>query len=162
MAKNLLWIFVTIAGLSLANPSNAALGWTWDECQQHWGKPLFSETGSDGLFTANFEAQDLSIMVCLTDGKVVRVAYKAPHHEFTNSEIVTLQKANAISPSATWTFIRKDESTENYEWQLREDPNKTDFVAIAIFMVKLNAFVVATEADNQRAKNASTQKASGL
>jgi len=61
---------------------------------------------------------------------------------------VTLQKANAISPTATWIFTRKDESTGNYEWQLREDPNKPDFIAIAIFMVKLNAFVVATEADN--------------
>ncbi len=162
MVKNLVWTLVVVAGLFLANPSKGALGWTWDECQQHWGKPLLSETDSDGLFTANFEAQGLSIMVCLTDGKVVRVAYKPPHHEFTKGEIVTLQKANAISPSATWIFTRKDESTENYEWQLREDPNKTDFIAIAIFIVKMNAFVVATEADNQRAKNASTQKASGL
>jgi hypothetical protein len=45
---------------------------------------------------------------------------------------------------------------------LREDPNKKDFVAIAIFMVKLNAFVVITEADNQRAKNESTEDASDL
>jgi hypothetical protein len=48
MAKKLLWPLVVIAGLSLANPSKAALGWTWDECQQHWGQPLLSETDSDG------------------------------------------------------------------------------------------------------------------
>ena len=162
MVKNLLWPFVVIAGLSLANPSKAALGWTSDECEQHWGKPLFSETDTDGQFTATFEAHDLQIMVWLTDGKVARVAYQGHNHEFSSTDILTFQKANAISPTATWVFSRKDEGTQNYEWELREDPNKTDAVASAIFIVKENAFIVFTAADNQRGKNAGTEKASGL
>jgi hypothetical protein len=115
MIKNLLWILVTIAGLSLTNPSKAALGWTWDECQQHWGKPLSSKTLPDGQSTANFAAHDLLIIVRLKDDKVVRVAYQDPNHGFSESQIETLQKANTISPTATWVFTRKDESTQNYE-----------------------------------------------
>jgi hypothetical protein len=162
MAKKLLWPLVVIAGLSLANPSKAALGWTWDECQQHWGQPLLSETDSDGQFTATFEAHDLQIMVWLTDGKVARVAYQGLNHEFSESDLLTFQKANAISPAASWVLSSKDEGTQNYHWQLREEPNKTDAIAGAIFMVKENAFIVFTAADNQRAKNAGTEKASGL
>ena len=157
-----MWTLVVVAGLFLANPSKGALGWTWDECQQHWGKPLLSETDSDGQFTATFEAHDLMIMVWLTDGKVARVAYQGTKLEFSESDILTFQKANAISPTATWVFSRKDEGTQNYEWELREDPDKTDVVASAIFIVKENAFIVFTAADNQRAKNAGTEKASGL
>src|SRR3981081_328528 len=98
MVKNLLWPFVVIAGLSLANPSKAALGWTWDDCQQHWGKPLLSEKEPNGQFTVTFEAHDLMIMVWLTDGKVARVAYLGTKLEFSESDILTFKKANAISP----------------------------------------------------------------
>jgi hypothetical protein len=54
----------------------AALGWTWNECRQHWGKPECSETQPDGQFMAIFEAHDLSIMVFLTDGKVARIFHE--------------------------------------------------------------------------------------
>jgi hypothetical protein len=162
MARNVLWPFVVIAGLSLANPSKAALGWTWDECQQHWGKPVSSKRLPDGNLTANFEAHDLLIVVWLTDDKVARVAYKATGNSLSETQLVTLQKANTISPTATWVFIGKDESTQNYEWELREVPDKTDWLATAIYAVKDNAFIVFTNADDQRARNANTQDASDL
>lgn len=163
MNKIVLWPFVVVAGLSLATSSKAALGWTWDECEQHWGKSMSSKTLPDGRFTANFAAHDLLIIVWLKDGEVVRVAYEDPNHEFTETQIGTLQKANTISPTATWVFKRKDESTQNYEWVLRENPNLMDSeIASAVFIVKLNALVVFTAADNQRAKDESTQDASDL
>jgi len=162
MAKNLLWTSVVVAGLFLANPSKAALGWTWDECEQHWGKPLLSERLPDGELKANFAAHDLLITVWLTEDKVSRVAYQDPTRQFSTTEIVTFQKANAISPTADWVFAGKDESTQNYTWELREDPNKTDSIASAIFIAKENTFVVFTEADNQRAKIVNNRDASGL
>jgi len=162
MVKNLLWPLVVIAGLSLSNPSKAALGWTWDECQQHWGKALFSERLPDGQLKANFAAHDLLITVWLTEDKVSRVAYQDPIRQFSTTEIVTFQKANAIRPTADWVFAGKDESTQNYTWELRENPNKTDSIASAIFVAKENTFFVFTEADNQRAKDETTQEASGL
>jgi hypothetical protein len=162
MAKKLLWPLVVIAGLSLANPSKAALGWTWDECQQHWGKPLSSTTLPDGQFAGKFEAHDLLIAVWLTDGRVARVAYKANSNGFSETQLVTLQKANTISLTATWVFTGKDESTQSYQWELREIPDNTDWLVTAIYAVKDNVFVVFTEAENERAKNASTQAASGL
>ncbi len=162
MVRSLLWILVTIAGLSLANPSKAALGWTWLECEQHWGQPVSSKRLPDGNLTANFEAHDLLIVVWLTDDKVARVAYKANSNGFSETQLVTLQKANTISPTATWVFTSKDESTQSYQWELREIPDNTDWLVTAIYPVKDNVFVVFTEADDQRAKNASNQAASGL
>jgi hypothetical protein len=132
MAKNLPWLLVVIAGLSLSSPSKAALGWTWDECQQHWGKPLLSERLSDGQFAGKFEAQDLLIVVWLTYGRVARVAYKANSNGFSETQLITLQKANTISPTATWVFTSKNESTQSYQWELREIPDKTDWLVTAI------------------------------
>lgn len=93
---------------------------------------------------------------------MVRVAYEDPNHALSESQIVTFQKANAISPTATWVFCRKEEGTQTYLWELREDPDKTNYIASAIFSVNQNAFIVFTAADNQRAKDASTQEAAGL
>jgi hypothetical protein len=162
MAKNLLWTLVVVASLSLANPAKAALGWTWDECEQHWGKPLSSETLSNGQFLAEFEAHDLLITVWLTDGKVARVSYKDDGNGFAESQLETFQNANTISPTATWVFTGKEESTQNYGWDLREDPYKTDSVARAIYVVKDNFFIVFTEEDNERARQASAKNASDL
>jgi hypothetical protein len=161
MAKNLLWFLVVIAGLSLANPSRAALGWTWDECEQHWGQPQSSATLPNGQFVAKFEPHYLSIIVRLTDGKVCRVSYKGSN-EFSASELQTLKNANTISPTATWVFTSKDESTQNYAWDLCEDPTKTDWVATAIFVEKENLFIIFTAADDQRAKAENAQNASDL
>jgi hypothetical protein len=161
MVKNLLWILVTMAGLSLANPSKAALGWTWDECQQHWGKPLSSTTLPDGRVRAIFEAHDLSIVVWLAEVKVARVAYQGNNIEFSQTQLETLQNANLISPTAHWVFVGKNESTQDYTWELRE-ADKTGEIAIAIYAVKVKAFIVFTAADDKRATAQSNQDASDL
>jgi hypothetical protein len=121
-----------------------------------------SERLPNGQLSGKFEAQDLLIIVWLTDGRVARVAYKANSDGFSETQLVTLQKANTISPTATWVFTSKNESTQSYQWELREIPDKTDWLVTAIYAAKDNVFVVFTEEDNERAKNASNQAASGL
>jgi hypothetical protein len=61
--KTLVALIAFTIPIAFASQSKAALGWTWDECQQHWGEPLSSKELSNGLFTATFEAQNLVIWV---------------------------------------------------------------------------------------------------
>jgi hypothetical protein len=95
MVKNLLWPFVVIAGLSLANPSKAALGWTLAECKAHWGQPIAAPTLSTrGQKQVDFAAHQYRITVWLTGGKVVRVAYQPQYSTLSEPDLNKLLAAN--------------------------------------------------------------------
>ena len=74
---------VAIASLTIAYTSRAAIGWTLDECKQHYGSEGTAD-GKDelGLESYEFSAQGYRINVSLDEtGKVISVSYMTPTFE---------------------------------------------------------------------------------
>jgi hypothetical protein len=160
MAKNLLWPFVVIAGLSLANASEAALGWTLAECKAHWGQPIAAPTSTHGQKQADFAAHQYRITVWLTGGTVVRVAYQPQYSTLSEPDLNKLLAANRIGSYAEWKYTGSDEPTQDHRWTLQQTDDTC--LAYAVYVVKRNWFIVYTKEDAERADAENSIDAGGL
>jgi len=89
--KRSLVTLMAIASLTIANTAQAALGWTLDECQQHYGKPI-SSMEMAGFPVTTFVYQSYRISVLVSDGKVVLSLYIKP--SITDADLMRLLFAN--------------------------------------------------------------------
>jgi len=104
---------MAIASLTLANAAQAELGWTLDECRQHYGKPL-SSMEMAGFPATTFVHQSYTISVLVRDGKVVLSLYIKP--SITDADLMRLLSANgtgwapgpADSNGKSWRDAKKD------------------------------------------------------
>ncbi len=112
MKRSLVTLMV-IASLTIANTAQAVLGWTLDECQQHYGKPI-SSTEMAGFPVTTFVYQSYRISVLVSDGKVVLSLYIKP--SITDADLMRLLFANgtgwapglADSNGKSWQDAKKD------------------------------------------------------
>jgi len=111
--KRSLVTLMAIASLTIANTAQAVLGWTLDECQQHYGKPI-SSMEMAGFPVTTFVYQSYRISVLVSDGKVVLSLYIKP--SITDADLMRLLFANgtgwapglADSNGKSWQDAKKD------------------------------------------------------
>jgi hypothetical protein len=111
--KRSLVTLMAIASLTIADTAQAALGWTLDECQQHYGKPI-SSMEMAGFPVTTFVYQSYRISVLVSDGKVVLSLYIKP--SITDADLMRLLFANgtgwapglADSNGKSWQDAKKD------------------------------------------------------
>jgi hypothetical protein len=107
-----------MAVLMTACNSQAGLGWTLDECIQHYGDALGSPE-SDAYGTAyGFSAKGYVISVWINGGKVSRLGYSKSN--LSTGEVRVLLSANA--PDAVWDDQpTKDEANNQFWWKARRN-----------------------------------------
>jgi len=148
--KKTLLILTALASLTMANSSRAALGWTLDECKQHWGEPVRSWAGDRTYYM--FEFKNYIICVGFLHDKVSRAQYsRNVPDSLPSEEIQSILKVNA--PSVVWPLkpdVKDDLGHKTYEW-----------VATGVSAIlEDNMLMVLTDKENeytnkQREKNSS-------
>jgi len=111
--KKILLTLMAVASLTMTSTAQAELGWTLDECQQHYGKPL-SSMEMAGFPAATFVYKSYTISVLVSDGKVVLSIYIKP--SITDADLTRLLSANgtgwapgpADSNGKSWQDAKKD------------------------------------------------------
>jgi len=115
--KRMLPIILTVT--ILATTAKARLGWSLEECIQHYGKPEY--TNSDpftGLLWYHFKTKGFEIQALPNDaGNVVGITYFS--HEMSEQDINNLLAGNA--PKAEW---RKRVKDDNVFWDGLEDRSR--------------------------------------
>jgi hypothetical protein len=105
--KKILPIILTVA--ILATTAKAGLGWSLEECTQHYGKPEY--TNSDpftDLPSYHFKTKDFEITVAIgSEGKAVEITYFAM--VIPEEDIKNLLAGNA--PAAEWKKRTSDKTT---------------------------------------------------
>ena len=98
--KNILPIILTVA--LLATTAKAGLGWSLEECVQHYGKPEYTTPLTDALTdlpSYDFKTKGFEITAVIgSEGKVVGITYFS--HVMSEQDIDSLLAANA--PKAEW------------------------------------------------------------
>ena len=114
--KKTLLILTALASLTMANSSRAALGWTLDECKQHWGEPVRSWAGDRTYYM--FEFNNYIICVAFLHDKVSRAQYcRNVPDSLSSEEIQSILKVN--TPSVIWPIkpdVKDDLGHTKYEW----------------------------------------------
>jgi hypothetical protein len=105
--KKILPIILTVT--FLATTAKAGLGWSLEECIQHYGKPEYTSSDpSTDLPSYHFKAKGFEISALVNnEGKVVGIRYFS--HEMSEQDINNLLAGNA--PKAEWQKRVKDEHT---------------------------------------------------
>ena len=117
MAKNLLWPFVVIAGLSLANHAQAQIGRTLDECRQSYGYGETFLNKNVYIFCGpktDFHGIRYFISAFFVDGKVSSIDY-GPNKPSTDK--MHVEDAEYLLKSSAPEVVWSDPSTnaENTE-----------------------------------------------
>jgi hypothetical protein len=111
--------FVLAAAVSLmACNSQAGLGWTLDECIQHYGSPLADPTSDSSGIEYGFSAKGYAILVWINGGKVSRVGYSKL--SLSTGEVRVLLSTNGRD--AVWDDQpTKDEANNQFWWKARRN-----------------------------------------
>src|SRR5260370_25169766 len=79
MVRSTLLTLMVFVSLTSADTAKAALGWTLEECKQHFGRLLKHQTQGErdayGRRQYYFEAKDFYVLVYLLNDTVSRVGY---------------------------------------------------------------------------------------
>jgi hypothetical protein len=115
--KKILPIILTVT--ILATTAKAGIGWSLEECMQHYGKPVY--TNSDpftDLLWYHFKPKGFEIQALLNNaGRVVGITYFS--HEMSEQDINNLLASNA--PKAEW---RKRVKDDNAFWDGLKDGSR--------------------------------------
>jgi hypothetical protein len=102
-------VMALAAGVFAATSARAGLGWTLDECRQHYGG--VQNTSQDGARPHyGFTAKGFAIFVWFLDGKVSHIVYQKLDSEIdiTAAEIEILLQAN-VPNGVSWSAATKDD-----------------------------------------------------
>ena len=113
-------ILMAFASLIIASSAQAALGWTLDECTQHWGAQTFPSYKDELSLTSYFfSRKGYEIKATILDGKVLAVSYSSNSPVlFSKDIIVAILKVNA--PDVIWTKL-SDEKYGDENWDATID-----------------------------------------
>jgi hypothetical protein len=149
---------LAVAGLlmTVAN-SKAGLGWSFDECVQHYGQTTEPNTRTkEGKITCQFSAQGYNITAFFITNTVSRILY-IRDLGFDTERVEKFLASNA--PDAIWTDPVKDNSDGSYRWT----GNKNGAYAYyAGLIYNGHVLVIWTKEDNDFAEARAAQEASGL
>jgi hypothetical protein len=101
-------VIALAAGMLAATSAQAGLGWTMDECRQHYGDATKYEGHSRPCYA--FTARGFTIAVWFLDDKVSRIVYQKLDSGIgiSGGEIVVLLQAN-VPGDVSWSDPTKDD-----------------------------------------------------
>jgi hypothetical protein len=153
-----LFVLLAVAGLlTTVNHSQAGLGWSYEECVQHYGETTSPNAKlEDGHIVCHFSAKGYSINTYFLTKTVCRIAYR---REFTFDTPAVMDFLTANGPDADWKGPFKDDSDSSYRWYGIKDK------AVA-YCASLNsnslAVLIWTKEDDDFVAKRATQEASGM
>ena len=108
----LAWVLAVFTAGTIS--ARAGLGWTFDECKQHYGQPVSKPIGSEGKRKAHlFSSKDYIIVVWLLHDRVSRVCYgKKSGAQLSVGEVNDLLTTN-VPEDVEWSAPVKDEASDN-------------------------------------------------
>jgi hypothetical protein len=112
----LAWVLAVFTAGTIS--AKAGLGWTFDECKQHYGQPVSKPIGSEGKRKAHlFSSKDYIIVVWFLHDRVSRVCYgKKSGAQLSVGEVNDLLTTN-VPEDVEWSVPTKDEASDQY-WRL--------------------------------------------
>jgi hypothetical protein len=112
----LAWVLAVFTAGTIS--AKAGLGWTFDECKQHYGQPASKPIGSEGKRKAHvFVSKGYIIVVWFLHDRVSRVCYgKKSGAQLSVGEVNDLLTTN-VPEDVEWTVPAKDEASDQY-WRL--------------------------------------------
>ena len=111
-------LILAVAVLMMTCNSQAGLGWSLDECIQHYGGALGSPKSDANGTAYGSSAKGYVISVWINGGKVSRVGYSKSN--LSTGEVQVLLSANA--PDAVWDDQpTKDEANNQFWWKARRN-----------------------------------------
>jgi hypothetical protein len=114
--KRLLALAATVS-VTVCN-SQAGLGWTLNECIQHYGSPVAAPQPSPDGIAYGFSAKGYFILVWINGGKVSRVGYNKSN--LSTGEVRFLLSTNGRD--AVWDDQpTKDEANNQFWWKARRN-----------------------------------------
>jgi hypothetical protein len=118
MVRRTLLTLMIFVSLTIADTSKAALGWTLEECKQHFGRLLKHERQGAiddyGRSQYYFESKGFIVFVYLLNGIVSRVGYlSVDGYELAPGKIDVLLQANS---DGTWLPPKQSADQKFVEW----------------------------------------------
>jgi hypothetical protein len=112
----LAWVLAVFTAGTIS--AKAGLGWTFDECKQHYGQPVSKPIGSEGKRKAHlFSSKGYIIVVWFLHDRVSRVCYgKKSGEQLSVGEVNDLLTTN-VPEDVEWSVPAKDEASDQY-WRL--------------------------------------------
>jgi len=112
----LAWVLAVFTAGTIS--AKAGLGWTFDECKQHYGQPVSKPIGSEGKRKAHlFFSKGYNIVVWFLHDRVSRVCYgKKNGEQLSVGEVNDLLTIN-VPEDVEWSGPAKDEASDQY-WYL--------------------------------------------
>lgn len=159
MLNKILLIPIAFVSLTIANTATAGLGWSFADCQNHYGYALHdSATSEYGREKYLFRTTDYYIAVWLFDDTVSCIRYKrVDGGVISPREIGTLLQVNA--PKADWSVEAEKDSAGLYWWygQVSRDP-----FAYAAEYEQDDTIGIFTRADSEMVKSKKAERIKNL
>jgi hypothetical protein len=153
MKPAILILSVAVVLVTTAIKSLAALGWTLDECEQHYGKPTNPSERKDGKVVYFFHAKSYSIAAFILNGKVSRVMYS------TTAILDSLQVKEFLTsnaPDADWGEPVEDRADDSYRWEGKKDRQAIYWAALKSLGAQ-KILAIWTQEDDDADSDASEQ-----
>jgi hypothetical protein len=112
----LAWVLAVFTAGTIS--AKAGLGWTFDECKQHYGQPVSKPIASEGKRKVySFRSKGYNIVVWFLHDRVSRVCYgKKNGGQLSVGEVNDLLTIN-VPEDVDWSGPAKDEASDQY-WRL--------------------------------------------
>jgi hypothetical protein len=149
---------LAIAGLLMTvDNSRAGLGWSFDECVQHYGETIRPNSKTDsGNIMCVFSAKGYEILAFFHSATVSRIAYKRST-VFDTGGVEDFLKANGAG--AVWTGPAKDDSDNSIRWNGTKDGAEA---YLACLTTNGHVLIIWTKEDDDYAEAHAAEEASGL
>jgi hypothetical protein len=141
----LAWVLAVFTAGTIG--AKAGLGWTFDECKQHYGQPVSKPVGSEGKRKAHlFFSKGYNIVVWFLHDRVSRVCYGKKNGEHLSvGEVNDLLTIN-VPEDVEWSGPAKDEASDQY-WYLGTKTGEDTPTYLAV-QSKQGALCIFTDEDD--------------
>jgi hypothetical protein len=157
MKGKILMIFAAATLIITATNSQAGLGWSFDECVQHYGETTEPNSRMDsGRIMCEFSAQGYVIYAYFMTNTVSRIAYRSTS-TFDTARVQEFLAANG--PGASWKGPYKDESDGSYRWEATKDGTPA---YVACLTTEGHTLLIWTQQDDDFAAALGAREANGL
>jgi hypothetical protein len=135
LRNTILITLVTFVPVIMNTPAKAAIGWSLEECKQHWGNPIKSTT-RNGIPLFDFTYQEFQIAVLIENGKVICATYLKSG--MTDQDLNEIRTDNGKE----WTLLFR---TENKQYW-----NTQDGIFCSIQFGNIDAVLICYQKDLKR------------
>jgi hypothetical protein len=152
-----LFLLLALAGLLVTvDNSQAGLGWSYDQCVQHYGQIVIPNRQTrDGSIACHFSVRGYEITAFFDSNTVSRITYTRASG-FDTASVDKFLTSNC--PGTVWVGPEKDNSDGSYRWTGSEN----GAYAFSASLDDGNALTIWTKEDNDYILAHHAQEASGL